>query len=94
MPPPKDAMSEPSNATWQDAATAERIARVKTERTLSQARPAPDHEAWSKLGTFFKFWVGSSLHDASGVEIDLEEPYEAFRTLYALRPAVQTGDET
>jgi len=43
----------------------------------------PVREALNKLGRFFKFWVGSSLHDATGDEIDLEEPYEAFRVIHA-----------
>lgn len=51
----------------------------------AQAEPlredTPKYDPWATLGRFFKFWVGSALYDGSGAEVDLEEPYEAFRLL-------------
>ena len=44
--------------------------------------PEPKDDPWRVLGRFFKTWVSSSLHDSSGAEVDLEEPYEAFRVVH------------
>lgn len=49
------------------------------------------YDSWRVLGRFFKFWIGSALYDGSGAEVDLEEPYEAFRAVHAqaTRPTSQ-----
>lgn len=77
--------AEATSKKFEDLVAETRAALAPTSGPVQEDQQK--HDPWAVLGRFFKFWAGSTLYDYSGAEIDVEEPYEAFRAIHAQHAA-------